>query len=83
MMTTFIDLFAGIGGMRKGLEEAALLADIGVSCIFSSEIDKHARQTYVANFPEGPEPEGDIREIVALLGRGDIGSRGRGWREQL
>lgn len=63
-MYDFIDLFSGIGGMRKGLEEAALAADTRVSCVFSSEIDKHARETYLANFPEGPEPEGDIRGIA-------------------
>lgn len=53
----FIDLFAGIGGMRLGFEAA------GGECVFSSEIDKYARQTYEANF--GDEPAGDIRGIDA------------------
>ncbi len=51
----FIDLFAGIGGMRIAFEKA------GGQCVFSSEWDKFAQQTYEANF--GEKPEGDIREI--------------------
>jgi DNA (cytosine-5)-methyltransferase 1 len=53
----FIDLFAGIGGMRIPFEE------IGGDCVFSSEIDKHAQQTYKDNFNE--QPYGDIKEIEA------------------
>ena len=52
---TFIDLFAGIGGMRIPLEE------LGGKCVFSSEIDKYCIQTYKANF--GEEPHGDITQI--------------------
>lgn len=40
----FIDLFAGIGGVRMGLEAA------GGSCVYSVEIDRFARETYAANF---------------------------------
>jgi DNA (cytosine-5)-methyltransferase 1 len=43
---TFIDLFAGIGGIRKGFEH------IGGKCVFTSEWDKYARKTYAANFGE-------------------------------
>lgn len=53
----FIDLFAGIGGFRLALES------LGAQCVFSSEIDKFARQTYAANF--GYEPSGDITKIAA------------------
>ncbi|MCV0377494.1 DNA (cytosine-5-)-methyltransferase [Microbacterium sp.] len=42
----FIDLFAGIGGIRMGLEKA------GGECVFSVEIDRFARTTYAANFHE-------------------------------
>ncbi|MCH6258776.1 DNA (cytosine-5-)-methyltransferase [Puniceicoccaceae bacterium K14] len=57
-MFTFIDLFAGIGGFRIGLER------LGGQCLFSSEIDTHARATYERNF--GHLPAGDIRKIDAL-----------------
>ena len=52
---TFIDLFAGIGGTRIAFEEA------GGKCLFSSEIDRFARETYEANF--GDAPHGDITQI--------------------
>jgi len=57
---TFIDLFAGIGGMRIAFERA------GGRCMFSSEWDSEAQKTYAANF--GEVPHGDIAEIPA----GDI-----------
>ena len=53
----FVDLFAGIGGMRLGFEAT------GGRCVFSSEIDRAARETYEDNF--GDEPHGDIRLIEA------------------
>lgn len=52
---TFIDLFAGIGGLRLGLES------IGGSCIFSSEWDKYSKKTYEAWY--GEVPHGDITKI--------------------
>jgi len=51
----FIDLFAGIGGTRLAFEKA------GCECVFSSEWNKFAQQTYEANF--GDKPRGDIRKI--------------------
>ena len=51
----FIDLFAGIGGIRIPFEE------LGGECVFSSEWDKFSQQTYEANF--GEIPHGDITEI--------------------
>lgn len=51
----FIDLFAGIGGIRLGFESA------GGYCVFSSEFDKNACKTYEANF--GEHPSGDITKI--------------------
>lgn len=53
----FIDLFAGIGGIRLGFESA------GGHCVFSSEWDKDACKTYEANF--GEVPAGDITQIDA------------------
>jgi DNA (cytosine-5)-methyltransferase 1 len=51
----FIDLFAGVGGMRLGFENA------GGVCVFSSEWDKYSQKTYEANF--GEVPHGDITQI--------------------
>ena len=53
----FIDLFAGVGGIRIPFEE------LGGDCVFSSEWDKFSQQTYEANF--GEIPHGDITEIDA------------------
>ncbi len=52
---TFIDLFAGIGGIRLGYQS------IGGKCVFSSEWDKEAAKTYFSNF--GEQPFGDIQKI--------------------
>lgn len=52
---SFIDLFAGLGGIRLGFERA------GGKCVFSSEWDKSAQQSYFANF--GEIPYGDITHI--------------------
>lgn len=53
----FIDLFAGIGGIRIPFDE------LGYECVFSSEWDKAAAATYYANF--GETPAGDITQIPA------------------
>ncbi|MEQ8236255.1 MAG: DNA (cytosine-5-)-methyltransferase [Syntrophomonadaceae bacterium] len=53
----FIDLFAGIGGIRLGFES------VGGYCVFSSEWDEQAGKTYEANF--GERPAGDITKIGA------------------
>ncbi|MCQ8261898.1 DNA cytosine methyltransferase [Streptococcus suis] len=52
---TFIDLFAGVGGIRKGFE------DEQTKCVFSSEWDKFSAKTYEANY--GEVPHGDITKI--------------------
>ena len=55
---TFIDLFAGIGGLRRGFES------IGGRCVFTSEWDKYSQQTYRANFPhDDHEINGDITKV--------------------
>lgn len=53
----FIDLFAGIGGMRIAFENA------GGKCVYSNEWNKYSQQTYFANF--GEMPEGDITQVNA------------------
>jgi len=61
----FIDLFSGIGGMRSAFQRK------NVECVFSSEIDKYARETYHKNF--GGEIKGDITKIeVAEIPEFDI-----------
>ncbi|MBT4185311.1 MAG: DNA (cytosine-5-)-methyltransferase, partial [Deltaproteobacteria bacterium] len=52
---TFIDLFAGIGGLRQAFESSK------GRCLFSSEWNKFSQQTYEANY--GDIPHGDITEI--------------------
>ncbi len=54
---TFIDLFAGIGGIRIPFER------LGGSCVFTSEIDKACKEMYAANF--GEVPTGDIKLVKA------------------
>ncbi|WP_349521966.1 DNA cytosine methyltransferase [Leuconostoc citreum] len=53
----FIDLFAGIGGIRKGFEDKNTIA------VYSSEWDKFSQQTYKANY--GVLPDGDITKVDA------------------
>ena len=54
-----IDLFCGIGGFRLAME------DNNVECVFSSDNDKFAQETYYANF--GEIPQGDIKKIEVDL----------------
>lgn len=54
---TFIDLFAGIGGMRIAFESN------GGDCVYSNEWNKYSQQTYFANF--GEQPDGDITKVDA------------------
>lgn len=49
MAMKFIDLFAGIGGFRLGMEKA------GFTCVFSAEIDQHASEMYIENYNENPK----------------------------
>jgi DNA (cytosine-5)-methyltransferase 1 len=51
----FIDLFAGIGGLRLGFQS------IGGRCVFTSEWDPKCRETYSLNFPDNHPIAGDIR----------------------
>lgn len=54
---TFIDLFAGIGGLRMGFEKN------GGHCVFTSEWDKYAVKTYCENFATDHPVVGDITQV--------------------
>ncbi len=54
-----IDLFAGIGGIRLGFENAS---NNNIECVFTSEWDKYSQQTYLANFKDF-KVYGDITQI--------------------
>lgn len=56
---TFIDLFAGIGGLRRGFEP------LGGKCVFTSEWDEYAQKTYLANFTCSHPIVGDITKVEA------------------
>ena len=63
---TFIDLFAGIGGMRKGFEDACMRKGISSKCVFTSEIKPHAIEVLAQNNP-GERIYGDITQISASI----------------
>lgn len=63
-MIRFIDLFAGIGGIRLGVESALRKHGIEYECVLSSEIDEKACETYQLNF--GEYPQGDIKKITKV-----------------
>lgn len=54
----FIDLFAGIGGLRRGFEH------VGGRCVFTSEWDAKCQETYRLNYADNHEIEGDIRPFA-------------------
>ena len=56
---TFIDLFAGIGGIRMGFESQ------GGQCVYTSEWDSYAQKTYADNFPDEHDIAGDITRVDA------------------
>lgn len=59
----YIDLFCGIGGFRYASQAAFDKLGIKGECVFSSDIDKYAQDSYEANF--GERPSGDITKIAA------------------
>lgn len=58
----FIDLFAGIGGFRYAIQNAAAKSNLKAKCVFTSEIDKGCQHLYQENF--GDMPHGDITQIA-------------------
>lgn len=63
-MIKYIDLFAGVGGIRLGAAQALEKAGIKSMCVLSSEIDEKACETYELNFKE--KPQGDIKQITEI-----------------
>lgn len=63
-MIKFIDLFAGVGGIRLGASQALTKMGIESKCVLSSEIDEKACETYKLNF--GEIPQGDVRQITDI-----------------
>ena len=57
---TFIDLFAGIGGLRTAFD------GIGGRCVFTSEWDKYAQLTYQANYRDNRPVAGDITQVHVM-----------------
>ena len=58
----YASLFSGIGGFEKGIEQASEIVGVNAECVFASEIDKFAQQTYTKHF--GSEYlHGDITNI--------------------
>ena len=60
-MIKFIDLFAGVGGIRLGVSQALSKNGIESKCVLSSEINEKACETYQINF--GEHPSGDVKLI--------------------
>ena len=59
-----IDLFAGVGGIRLGFEQACKVLGLNTECVFTSEIDEWACQTYRKNFPNDKHnPLSDITKV--------------------
>ena len=63
-MIRYIDLFAGVGGIRLGATQALAKKHIDSECVLSSEIDEKACETYNLNFNE--IPQGDIKTITDI-----------------
>ena len=61
----FIDLFAGMGGLRLGFEQALESLGVKGTSVFVSEIKNHAKEAYLRNFPN-EEIQGDITKIDAI-----------------
>lgn len=60
-MINYIDLFAGVGGIRLGVSQALSKNGIESECVLSSEINEKACETYQLNF--GEHPSGDVKLI--------------------
>ncbi len=63
-MIKYIDLFAGVGGIRLGASQAFDRIGIKSKCVLASEIDEKACDTYELNF--GERPKGDVKQITEI-----------------
>ncbi len=63
-MIKYIDLFAGVGGIRLGVSQALARNGIESECVLSSEINEKACETYQLNF--GEHPKGDVKLITEV-----------------
>lgn len=63
-MIKYIDLFAGVGGIRLGVSQALARNGIESECVLSSEINEKACETYQLNF--GEHPSGDVKLITEV-----------------
>lgn len=63
-MIKYVDLFAGVGGIRLGVSQALSQNGIEANCVLSSEINEKACETYQLNF--GEHPSGDIKLITEV-----------------
>ena len=59
----YVDLFCGIGGFRIAVEKVCQEYQVNPLCVFSSDLDSDAQQTYEVNF--GDKPDGDITKIAS------------------
>ena len=74
MIIKIVDLFAGIGGIRLGVESAAKELKIKTETVFACDIDEKARSIYRENFKK-PDVQGNIRSIInykTTIGRHDL-----------
>ena len=61
MKFKFIDLFAGVGGFRMALQ------NLDGRCVFTSEWNQHAKETYFQNYGEYPEGDITLNETKAKI----------------
>jgi DNA (cytosine-5)-methyltransferase 1 len=64
----YIDLFAGIGGIRLGFQNAAEFHNVNAKCVYTSDIDVHSCKTYTKNYSnDNHNPLNDITSIDEKL----------------
>ena len=69
---SFADLFAGVGGMRLGFEQACAEAGVGSRCVYACDINKNAVKTYQSHFHDDFEVLSDIKEVKDIASLPDF-----------